>query len=64
MLLLLPLMVFLILSVFNLELLNSVLALSRPCGDDCFLLNASSKMGFSLLEDNSGISKSITHSET
>lgn len=54
---------FLLLSVSNLELLNSLLALSRYCGSDYFFLNTGTKMQFSLLEDNSGISKGIIHSE-
>lgn len=55
--------VFLLLSVFNLELMNSLLALSRSCGNDYFLLNTVAKMQLSLLEENSGISKGILHSE-
>ena len=55
--------VFLLLSVSNLELLNSLLALSRCCGSDYFFLNTGTKMQLSLLEDNSGISKGIIHSE-
>lgn len=54
--------VFLLLTVFNLELMNSLLALSRSCGNDYFLLNTMAKTQ-SLLEENSVISEGIIRSE-
>lgn len=53
---------FFLLPVINLEFLNSLLALNRPCGDDSFLLNTAAKMWLSLLEDESEISKRTSHS--
>lgn len=51
---------FFLLPAINLELLNSLLALNRPCGTD-FLLNTAAKMWLSLLEDEPEISKRTSH---